>query len=164
MSTYDLTSSIPSKVRTGDILNCPYSGTYKSITLPVGTYKLEVWGAEGGYRSSSSYSGKGGYSVGTITFTSETTVYLYAGGAGNTAPGSATIKVGGFNGGGYRYSYSGGGGGSDVRIGSTSLYARVIVAGGGGSDGKSSCKGGNAGADSGDRGTFGCGSYGYGGT
>jgi hypothetical protein len=47
MATYDLTSSIPSSsfLKTGDILNCPYSGTYKSITLPKGTYKLECWGA-----------------------------------------------------------------------------------------------------------------------
>jgi len=29
MATYDLTSSIPSKVKTGDILNCPYSGSKK---------------------------------------------------------------------------------------------------------------------------------------
>lgn len=42
MATYDLTSSIPSKIQTGDILNCPYSGTYKQITLPPGEYKLEV--------------------------------------------------------------------------------------------------------------------------
>ena len=41
MATYDLTSSIPSSssLRTGDILNCPYSGSAKSITLPKGTYK-----------------------------------------------------------------------------------------------------------------------------
>ena len=42
MTTYDLTSSIPSSVKTGDILNCPYSGSVKSITLPKGQYKLEV--------------------------------------------------------------------------------------------------------------------------
>ena len=69
MATYDLTSSIPTKIAAGDILNCPYSGTYKTITLPKGTYKLECWGAQGGYRSSSTYGGKGGYSVGTITLT-----------------------------------------------------------------------------------------------
>lgn len=165
MATYDLTNSIPSKIKTGDILNCPYSGSAKSITLPKGEYKLEVWGAEGGYRSSNTYSGKGAYSKGTLTISDKnTTLYLYSGGAGNTAPGTATIKTGGFNGGGYRYSYNGGGGGSDIRIGSDSLYARVIVAGGGGSDGAASYKGGNAGTDAGERGTFGCGSYGYGGT
>ena len=148
MATYDLTSSIPAadKLADGDILNCPYSGTYKQIILPKGQYKLEVWGAEGGYRSSSTYSGKGGYSVGTLTLAEKTTtLYLYAGGAGNTAPGSATIKVGGFNGGGYRYQFNGGGGASDIRIGQDSLYARVIVAGGGGSDGGASYTGGAGG-------------------
>lgn len=134
MATYDLTQNIPTKIAAGDILNCPYSGTYKTITLPKGTYKLECWGAQGGYRSSSSYGGLGGYSVGTITLTQKSTsAYLYTGGSGNTGGTS-----GGFNGGGSRSSYAGGGGASDIRIGSTSLYARVIVAGGGGSDGATS--------------------------
>lgn len=141
MATYDLTSTTPTSFAANDIINCPYSGAKKSITLPPGKYKLEVWGAQGGYRSSSTYGGMGGYSVGTITLTAKTTLYLYSGGAGNTAPGSSTIKVGGFNGGGYRYNYVGGGGGSDIRVGTDSLYARVIVAGGGGSDGATSKQG-----------------------
>lgn len=150
MATYDLTSTTPSSIQTGDILNCPYSGTYKSITLPKGTYKLEVWGAQGGYRSSTSYGGKGGYSVGTITFSAKTTVYLYAGGAGgNSSSSTGAVVAGGFNGGGYRYGYKGGGGGSDIRIGSTSLYARVIVAGGGGSDGATSKTGMYGGGETG---------------
>ena len=73
MATYDLTSTTPAKIQTGDILNCPYSGSYKTITLPAGTYKLEVWGAMGGYRSSATYAGKGGYSVGTLTLTDKST-------------------------------------------------------------------------------------------
>ena len=130
MTTYDLTTTTPTKIKTGDILNCPYSGSAKSITLPKGTYKLEVWGAQGGYRTAS-YGGKGGYSVGTITLSEQKTVYLYAGGSGTTGG-----KSGGFNGGGKNYSYAGGGGGSDIRIGQDSLYARVIVAGGGGGQGR----------------------------
>lgn len=149
MATYDLTSTTPQSIAVNDILNCPYSGAAKSITLPAGRYKLECWGAQGGYRSSSSYGGLGGYSVGTISLDEDTTVYLYAGGAGNTAPGSATIKVGGFNGGGYRYTYNGGGGASDVRISQDSLYARVIVAGGGGSDGSATKKGMYGGGETG---------------
>ena len=66
MTTYDLTSAIPAKVKTGDILNCPYSGSAKSISLPKGTYKLEVWGVQGGNLNSSgsyvsSLGGRGGY-------------------------------------------------------------------------------------------------------
>lgn len=164
MATYDLTSTTPSKLVNGDIINCPYSGSKKQITLPPGKYRLECWGAQGGYRSSSTYGGLGGYSIGTITITKDTTFYLYAGGAGNTAPGSATIKVGGFNGGGYRYNYNGGGGGSDIRVGQDSLYARVIVAGGGGSDGASTKTGMYGGGEAGGISTQNYGSIGYGGT
>ena len=158
MATYDLTSSTPSAddLRDGDIINCPYSGEYKMIKLPKGVYKLEVWGAEGGYRSSNSYSGKGGYSYGTLTLKNKnkTKMYLYAGGSGNSVS-SATSSVypGGFNGGGYRYGYKGGGGASDIRIGTDSLYARVIVAGGGGSDGVVPFAGGAGGGTSGTAGT-----------
>ena len=135
---YDLTSTTPTKIKTGDILNCPYSGSAKQITLPKGQYKLECWGAEGGHNPTYSYGvsyreGVGGYSYGTITLNSSTTLYLYAGGVGT----SGTSPSGGFNGGGNGRSSSGrtttsGGGASDIRIGQDSLYARVIVAGGGG--------------------------------
>lgn len=130
MATYDLTSSIPSSssLKTGDILNCPYSGTYKNIALPKGTYKLECWGAQGG-GNFSSLGGNGGYSIGVITLSNQQNIYLYTGGAGGNA-------IAGFNGGGSvpssSYISGGGGGASDIRIGSNSLYARVIVAGGGG--------------------------------
>ena len=156
---YDLTSTTPTKIKTGDILNCPYSGSAKSITLPKGQYKLECWGAQGGYRSSSSRGGNGGYSVGILNLAQKTTVYLYAGGAGNTGG-----TAGGFNGGGSRSSYNGGGGGTDIRIGSNSLYARVIVAGGGGSDGASNRNGMYGGGTSGGTANKGYGSGGGGGT
>lgn len=156
---YDLTVTIPKKIKTGDILNCPYSGSAKSITLPKGQYKLECWGAQGGYRSSSSYGGNGGYSVGILNLAQKTTVYLYAGGAGNTGG-----TAGGFNGGGSRSSYNGGGGGTDIRIGSNSLYARVIVAGGGGSDGATRKIGMYGGGTSGGTTTESYGSGGGGGT
>lgn len=142
LATYDLTSSIPSisSLKTGDILNCPYSGTYKSITLPAGTYKLECWGSRGGGQqdgnSNAGLGGMGGYSYGVLTLRTTTTLYCYSGGIG--AIGYSALSKGGFNGGGSAWGSSdtepgcGGGGASDIRIGSTSLYARVIVAGGGG--------------------------------
>lgn len=157
--TYDLTSTTPTKIKTGDILNCPYSGSAKQITLPKGQYKLECWGAQGGYRSSSSCGGNGGYSVGILSLAQNATVYLYVGGAGNTGK-----TAGGFNGGGKRSSYNGGGGGTDIRIGSNSLYARVIVAGGGGSDGASNKNGMYGGGSSGGTTTQSFGSGGGGGT
>lgn len=157
--TYDLTSTIPNRIKTGDILNCPYSGSAKSITLPKGKYRLECWGGQGGYRNSSTYGGKGGYSAGTITLTEKTLIYLYSGGAGNTGK-----TAGGFNGGGKRQGYNGGGGGSDIRIGTDSLYARVIVAGGGGSDGNPSKTGMYGGGTTGGSTIQSYGTGGYGGT
>ena len=158
-TTYDLTTTTPSKLNMGDILNCPYSGSVQSITLPKGKYMLECWGAEGGYRSSTTYSGKGGYSIGIITLSEKTPIYLYTGGAGNTGKTS-----GGFNGGGKRQTYNGGGGASDIRIGTDSLYARVIVAGGGGSDGASNKTGMYGGGTTGGSSTQSYGTGGYGGT
>lgn len=128
-------------IKTGDVLNYAYTGAVQSVTLPKGVYKLEVWGAQGGSYSSY-YGGAGGYSVGVLTLTANTTnLFVYVGGQPTTSTSSSVTIAGGFNGGGKaRYhSYSGtttycqaGGGGSDIRIGTDSLYARVIVAGGGG--------------------------------
>lgn len=146
-------------------MNFSYTGSVQTATLDPGKYILECWGAQGGYRSSSSYGGAGGYSIGTLSLSSKTTLYIYVGGSGNsvTSANSSGYYPGGFNGGGYRNTYKGGGGATDIRIGTDSLYARVIVAGGGGSDGSSSQSGGYAGGTSGARGSFGYGSYGYGG-
>lgn len=110
-----------------EIYNFAYTGGQQVFTAPTnGTYKLQVWGAQGGYRSNTVYGGKGGYATGNITLEEGETVYIYVGGAG---------RSGGYNGGGSRSGYYGGGGATDIRIQGTSLYNRVIVAGGGGSDG-----------------------------
>ena len=81
MATYDLASSIPnsSVIRGGDILNCSYSGTYKIVTLPQGSYILEVWGAQGGTGNASNAGGYGGYAKGTLNLSTNTELYLYVG-------------------------------------------------------------------------------------
>lgn len=127
-----------------------YNGSYSTFTAQTtGYYQLEVWGAEGGYRSSNTYSGKGGYASGKIFLKQGEILYIYVGGNGTSHSG--------YNGGGM----SGctvangcttniyGGGATDIRVGSQSLYARVIVAGGGGSVGGSSKKGGAGGGTTG---------------
>ena len=191
MATYDLTSNIPSNIQTGDILNCPYSGTYKQVTLPKGTYKLECWGAEGGgstYHSTTG--GKGGYSSGTYIINKDTTIYLYVGGQGNI--GSYNV-LGGWNGGGgvtnsYNTGGSGnhlgtGGGATDISvvggectldsynryIRTTSSYnGRILVAGGGGgAEGQNGLPGGGTTAIGDSYGTYGgtqssAGSFSYG--
>ena len=126
----------------GTVMNFDYTGSVQTATLAPGAYKLECWGAQGGNGSSNGNSninavgGLGGYSVGTITLSKTQKVYIYSGGKGQTKSntGSYSTVNGGFNGGGSNYtcgSGGSGGGGSDIRIGTDSLYARVIVAGGG---------------------------------
>ncbi len=152
------------------VLNKPFEYTNAAQPFDVivtGYYKFEVWGAEGGYRSSQSYSGKGGYSAGTIKLNAGDKLYVYTGGQGGATTCStktSSICAGGFNGGGYRYNYPGGGGASDIRINEDSLLARVIVAGGGGSDGATTKTGMYGGGTSGGAATQSYGSYGYGGT
>ena len=115
--------------------------------MPKGTYKLECWGAQGGNgangssgldSSSGAPGGKGGYSMGTLLLPAKTQIYVYVGGKGGCITSSTNDYNGGFNGGGSggvsgSMSRSGGGGGAtDIRFEQDSLYARVIVAGGGG--------------------------------
>lgn len=72
---------------------------YYLYTAPVkGIYKLEVWGAQGGYSSTYGAGGYGGYSAGEITLEKDEQVYVYVGSkpihiSGKTTPG-------GYNGGG----------------------------------------------------------------
>lgn len=133
MATYDLTSTTPSKIKTGDILNCPYSGSAKSITLPEGQYKLECWGAQGGTGNpSANIGGNGGYSTGILALSSDTICYLYTGSGGYSKVESTVFNGGGMAEASSNYNSGSGGGASDIRIGQDSLYARVIVAGGGG--------------------------------
>lgn len=146
-------------IKTGDILNYDYTGSVQTITLPKGIYKLECWGAQGGYRSGATHGGYGGYSVGILTLEADVQLFIYTGGSGNTGG-----INGGFNGGASRTTYNGGGGASDIRIGQDSLYARVIVAAGGGSDGASSKTGGYGGGETGGAATDGYGTGGGAGT
>ena len=117
-----------------------YTGSVQSVTLPTGTYKLEVWGGQGGSCNTTYYGGYGGYSIGTYTLTSSTTLYILVGGAGSNAI-SSTLVTGGYNGGGncmYSSSYCGGGA-TPIALStgvlsslSANTSAVLIVAGGGG--------------------------------
>jgi hypothetical protein len=109
-----------------------YAGKVQEIVAPVtGTYKLEVWGAQGG----TAYGGKGGYASGEIKLNKGQKIYVYIGGQGSS---SKNVINGGWNGGGKNgdssdSAQSGSGGGStDIRVGGTALSNRLIVAGGGG--------------------------------
>lgn len=117
-----------------------YTGSQQIVTLPAGTYAIDVdmAGAAGG-----STGGKGARVQVTLFYPGGTVFNLFVGGVGGTT-------AGGYNGGGNGYAgvYSpgGGGGASDIRIGGVALSNRVVIAGGGG--GGTPCVsrvGGNAG-------------------
>lgn len=87
-----------------------YKGVEQIFTAPCdGTYKLEIWGAQGG-TNGDYIGGYGGYSSGETILTENTKIYIYVGGMGDK-------NQSGFNGGGKsgldnipgRYSGSGGG-------------------------------------------------------
>ena len=150
MATYDITSNSfnVSNINVDDVLNCPYTGSESSITLPAGTYRLNVVGASGNWGGNKSTStatytrvGGGGTSVGTIELEEATTLYINVGGCGSTYTGTSTsTRSGGYNGGGSANAYGGVGGGAThiaTRSGLLSSLASytntiLIVAGGGG--------------------------------
>lgn len=115
-----------------------FTGKVQSVVLEPGTYKLEVWGAEGGkHGNRTNTPGKGGYSSGILKLESKTKLFIHVGE-------SPTSKNGGWNGGGsgHETCAAGGGGATDISLygsdGSSDwnnkdhLYSRIIVAGGGG--------------------------------
>ena len=121
--------------------NFSYTGSCTTYTAKsAGYYNLEVWGAQGGNYNTTYVGGLGGYSKGIVKLEKGTTLYVCVGGQPQTVTTSKTAVPGGFNGGGngfnrdYNSTYTygqAGGGATDIRIGQNSLYARVIVAGGG---------------------------------
>jgi len=168
-TTTDLPPNQVTDYETANSTSSPYS-TY---TAPgTGTYKLEVWGANGGsYNTTTTTDGKGGtggYSVGTISLTKGEQLYVYVGGAGSygTTTTYTETTAGGYNGGG-NAAYRGGtgGGASDIRILGNGLYNRIIVAGGGGggyyykSSSAYKATGGNGGGTSGAEGGYYSSSY-----
>lgn len=149
----------PVEYEEGDVITYSFTGASRTfIPSKETTIRIEVWGAEGGNRSTSAYGGKGGYAKGEITLKKEEPITIYVGGKGDS-----TGK--GWNGGGTgAYSNIYGGGATDVRKGGTALSNRIIVAGGGGSVGATNKPGGAGGGTSGESRTESYGTGGQGGT
>lgn len=121
MATYNI-DNLPSRFAPGDIINCPYSGTEKAITLPRGKFKLECWGADGADTYDSDTPGgikaTGGYSVGVLR-TSGETLHLVCGEHGHGESEEAAS----------RRTYNGGGRGGKNALGD---YGLTIFPSGGG--------------------------------
>ncbi|MCH5165560.1 MAG: hypothetical protein J1G01_04075 [Clostridiales bacterium] len=145
----------------GDIINYTYNGGVYSIKLPKGTFKFEVWGAQGGYYDTGCLGGKGGYtyiSSYEVTATAGQYIYIVVGSQGGN--GSSGAKAGGYNGGGStNIGNSGGGGGGATHMALASgllknvSSSNVLLVGGGGGGSTTSAHSG----------TYGQGGYGGGG-
>lgn len=141
----------------GTVFNYAYTGSVQSVELPKGKYQLQCWGAQGGtskkYGSTinSTYAGgKGGYSIGVLTLTQLTTLYVFVGGCPSSGSSNGGWNCGG--GGEHQLYLSNsvvergcGGGATDIALvtssmsysdyinnrSNASLLSRIIVAGGG---------------------------------
>ena len=168
----------------GSIWEFNYTGGIQTFTAPCsGTYKLEVYGAQGGNQLSTG--GLGGYSYGNVSLATSQSIYVGVGGAGSYSHGSSYTgsAAGGYNGGGSGvrvdkdedgdYQDAGGGGGA-THIATTNrgILANynsyrsevLIVAGGGGGGANASSAGGTGGGVNGGAGVTNVGWYAYGGT
>ncbi len=141
------------------ITDFEYTGEIEELVIPyTGTYKVELWGAEGGRsirdNSIRANGGSGAYTSGEIYLEKDSDIYFTVG----SKPVDAKIKVntpGGYNGGGIGLydnhdddTEGGGGGATDLRLSNqassaeVSLNSRIMVAAGG--SGSSNKFGGSA--------------------
>lgn len=130
------------------VFDFDYTGGEQTFTVPFsGTYKLETWGAEGGYsRNNDILGGFGGYSIGFVKINYSDSIYINVGGKGIDGIDASTNRSGGYNGGGNSYyfshqnCYSGSGGGATHIAFNSGLLSSLenrkeqilIVSGGGG--------------------------------
>ena len=148
-----------------------YTGEEQTFIAPVnGTYKLEVWGAQGGSVNETYIGGYGGYSVGNLKLTVDSKIYINVGGAGaiDDDYNATTYVTGGYNGGGTTCGYkdkltSAGGGATHIAKISGLLSTLenkkndiLIVSGGGGGAGfQNNTLAGNGGSGGGFKGEAG---------
>jgi Glycine rich protein len=129
----------------GNVL--PYQHTFKytdprqSFKVPTGVTKITVVarGAAGAGETGScgaEYFGRGGRVYAVIPVRPGERLYVYVGGQGSYATGG--LNAGGSPGSGNSFVGYGGGGASDVREGGHTLSDRILVAGGGGGQGRGS--------------------------
>ena len=148
-----------------DEIICECIGEGTSFPLFKGQYTVKCYGGDGATRYYQSQISRGGFAQGTFNNKETTPAYVHVGGSGTYGTSgrgpayiSATHPTLSYNGGGIisdgdlssnvRGAISAGGG-TDLRIGTDSLYARIIVAGGGGGSGCNDHYGGDGGGTSG---------------
>ena len=78
-----------------------YTGSEQRFTVPyTGTYKLEIWGAQGGSYNETYHGGYGAYSVGEINLIKDLFLYINIGGKPFDSQTNGVSITGGYNGGG----------------------------------------------------------------
>ena len=145
-----------------DIITFPCVGRSEHIRLMPGIYNFECYGGDGGFRNYYYLypnNSRGGYAVGTFETSAPREAYINVGGSGlfaNWVDQTWCAKYNptmSYNGGGHpgstNQASTAGGGGTDIRIDTDSLYARIIVAGGAGSEGRGTSFGGHGGGEAG---------------
>ena len=146
--TFTIVSTAFCAYNVGQTWNYDYTGGIQSFSIPCnGTYKLEVWGAQGGNVTGSlgtGIGGYGGYATGNVLLSQNQSLYIVVGGAGSSGiEWKVNVASGGYNGGGQgktnnQYGGAGGGGATHIgtRVGTLAQYGNTtglyIVAGGGG--------------------------------
>ena len=133
-----------------------YTGAVQTFTVPAGVTSIdvEVSGAAG-QSVGGSVGGNGGKATGTLTVTPGQILNIYVGGQNGYNGGGVAGTGGG-------YVSGSGGGASDIRVGGIAFSDRVIVGGGGGGCGRSTCGTQNGGAGAGPGGLAGVGDGAYG--
>ena len=101
-------------------------GEERFVIPQTGTYKLEVWGAQGGYSYTTNYKHNGGYgayATGEIVLEEGEILYINVGGKGDSYKNTTLIEEGnGYNGGGRAvfqpeiYMAGGGGGATHIAL------------------------------------------------
>lgn len=142
----------------GETQTFSYTGREQRLKIErTGIYKLEVWGAQGGYGDENSRrGGYGGYSTGLIELKKGETLYINVGGQGANNITNGKIGQGGYNGGGSAlsgdsYNHVGSGGGAthialkpgilssfdtnNDGAGSTEEISNILIVAGGGGGG-----------------------------
>ena len=153
--TVSMSYKQPQSVDNKYVWNFDYQGAEQTFTVPkTGTYKLEVWGAQGGsswLENDDTYrGGYGAYATGNISLNKNYEIHVVVGGKGNRCICHSSIDCcgenGGYNGGGktlqYKESTYYGSGGGATHIATTTGLLRtleshkgniyIVAAGGGG--------------------------------
>ncbi len=155
------------------VYNFDYTGDVQTFTAPyTGIYKIECWGAQGGYaiNETKACGGYGGMSSGRKHLIKGRNLYIVIGGQGGNVSNHSQTGSGGYNGGGKAIGdgatgWGGGGGATHIATVtgllstlSSQISQILIVAGGGGgggyydTTGHSPHSGGNGGGTTGDAG------------